>query len=125
MEKTGRPVSPHVTIYAFPAGALTSITNRVTGVALSVGAAGISAVELMGGNGTAVQLLQDLTSMGPMVTSTVKFTVAFPFIYHFLGGVRHLLWDIYPQLLNNVDVKNASYILAGSSLALGIGVSLL
>lgn len=37
--KTGRPLSPHVTIYAFPAAALTSIANRVTGVALVVGEA--------------------------------------------------------------------------------------
>ena len=36
-EKLGRPVSPHVTIYAFPPAALTSITNRVTGVGLSAG----------------------------------------------------------------------------------------
>jgi succinate dehydrogenase (ubiquinone) cytochrome b560 subunit len=35
--KLGRPVSPHVTIYKFPITALSSITNRVTGVALSVG----------------------------------------------------------------------------------------
>lgn len=35
--KLGRPVSPHVTIYKFPITALTSITNRVTGVALSAG----------------------------------------------------------------------------------------
>lgn len=34
MEKTGRPISPHVTIYAFPMAAISSITNRVTGVAL-------------------------------------------------------------------------------------------
>ena len=34
---TGRPVSPHVTIYKFPVGAITSITNRVTGVALTIG----------------------------------------------------------------------------------------
>jgi hypothetical protein len=33
----GRPVSPHVTIYKFPVAALSSITNRVTGVALSAG----------------------------------------------------------------------------------------
>ena len=32
--KKGRPVSPHVTIYAFPAAAISSITNRVTGVVL-------------------------------------------------------------------------------------------
>ena len=36
-DKTGRPVSPHVTIYKFPPSALSSIANRVTGVALSVG----------------------------------------------------------------------------------------
>ena len=35
--KLGRPVSPHVTIYKFPVTALSSITNRVTGVTLSVG----------------------------------------------------------------------------------------
>jgi len=32
-----RPTSPHVMIYAFPPIALSSITNRVTGVLLSVG----------------------------------------------------------------------------------------
>lgn len=35
--KKGRPVSPHVTIYKFPVTAISSIANRVTGVALSVG----------------------------------------------------------------------------------------
>lgn len=35
--KKGRPVSPHVTIYKFPLVALSSITNRVTGVILSGG----------------------------------------------------------------------------------------
>ena len=33
--KKNRPVSPHVTIYRFPAVALSSITNRVTGVMLA------------------------------------------------------------------------------------------
>lgn len=33
----GRHVSPHVTVYKFPIAALSSITNRVTGVVLSAG----------------------------------------------------------------------------------------
>ncbi len=33
----GRPISPHVNIYKFPVPAISSITNRVTGTALSVG----------------------------------------------------------------------------------------
>ena len=32
-----RPISPHVQIYSFPTPALTSITHRATGVALSAG----------------------------------------------------------------------------------------
>jgi len=39
MNATGRPVSPHVTIYAFPAISISSITVRVTGVLLCAGAA--------------------------------------------------------------------------------------
>ena len=35
--KKGRFVSPHLTIYKFPIAALSSITNRVTGVLLTVG----------------------------------------------------------------------------------------
>ena len=35
--KLGRPVSPHVTIYKFPITAISSIANRATGIALSVG----------------------------------------------------------------------------------------
>ena len=35
--KKGRPISPHVQIYKFPVAAVSSITNRFTGVALWIG----------------------------------------------------------------------------------------
>ena len=122
MKKTQRPVSPHVTIYAFPITALTSITNRVTGVALSVGAAGLGVVELASGGGGSVALMQDIASMGPIVASTAKFSVAFPCIYHYLGGLRHVLWDRYPDTLTNIGVEKASYALVGTSTLLSIGL---
>ena len=31
MKKTGRPVSPHITVYAFPTVAISSVTVRITG----------------------------------------------------------------------------------------------
>lgn len=122
MKKTQRPVSPHVTIYAFPITALTSITNRVTGVALSVGAAGLGVVELASGGGGSVALMQDIASMGPIVASTAKFSVAFPCVYHYLGGLRHILWDRYPDTLTNIGVDKASYALVGTSTLLSIGL---
>ncbi|RQM31097.1 hypothetical protein B5M09_003854 [Aphanomyces astaci] len=46
--RLGRPVSPHVEIYAFPITALSSITNRVTGTALSGGFAAVGALSVIG-----------------------------------------------------------------------------
>merc|ERR1719223_1193039 len=73
MKKTQRPVSPHVTIYAFPITALTSITNRVTGVALSVGAVGLGTAELATTGGS-VALMQEIATMGPVVSNIAKFS---------------------------------------------------
>ena len=122
-KKSGRPVSPHVAIYSFPIGALTSIVNRVTGCALSVGAAGLGAAELLGGSGTALDLMSTLGAQGGVIAAGAKFGVAFPFVYHYLGGMRHLAWDQMPDmLLTNADVDKASYVLAGSSVLISLGL---
>lgn len=121
-KKTGRPVSPHVTIYSFPIGALTSIVNRVTGCALSVGAAGLGAAELVGGSGTALDLMSTIGAQGGVIAAGAKFSVAFPFVYHYIGGLRHLAWDSMPDMLTNADVDKASYALAGSSVLISLGL---
>ena len=72
MKKTGRPVSPHVTIYAFPLSALSSITNRLTGFALSMGAGGLGAIELLGGPGSALAVMETIGSQGVVVASGAK-----------------------------------------------------
>lgn len=117
-KESGQPVSPHVTIYAFPIGALSSITNRVTGCVLSMGCAGLGAAELIGGSGSALSLMQMIGSQGMLITAAAKFTVAFPLTYHYLGGLRHLVWDATPDLLTNADVEKHSYWLFGGSTAI-------
>jgi succinate dehydrogenase (ubiquinone) cytochrome b560 subunit len=121
MKETGRPVSPHVTIYSFPIGALSSITNRVTGVALSLGCAGLGAIELVGGSGTALQVMQMVGSSSTILAAGAKFSVAFPISYHYLGALRHIAWDNKPDMLTNVDVEKSSYILFGASTVLSAG----
>jgi len=123
MAKTRRPVSPHVTIYSFPICALASITTRVTGCALSFGAAGLGALELIGGNGTALSLMSDIGNSGLVLSSGAKFAVAFPIVYHYFGGLRHLVWDNAPDMLTNVDVEKTSYGLIGASVLVS-GVAL-
>jgi succinate dehydrogenase (ubiquinone) cytochrome b560 subunit len=117
----GRPVSPHVTIYAFPACALSSIATRVTGVALSLGSASLGAMELVGGDGRAAELMSGVGGGGGVAASAARFVVAFPLVYHYLGGLRHYVWDNNPEMLSNVDVEKASYALVGTSVALSAG----
>ena len=49
------------------------------------------------------------------VVAGAKFSVAFPFAYHYLGGFRHLIWDNKPEMLTNIGVEKASYVLVGAS----------
>jgi succinate dehydrogenase (ubiquinone) cytochrome b560 subunit len=125
MKKTGRPVSPHVTIYAFPVGAISSITNRVTGCALSFGAAGLGALELVGGPGTSLSIMETIGSQGFLVAAPAKFAVSFTIVYHYFGAIRHFAWDSMPDYLNNIDVPKSSYLLLGSSTLVSLGLALL
>jgi succinate dehydrogenase (ubiquinone) cytochrome b560 subunit len=119
MKKTGRPVSPHVTIYAFPITAISSIANRATGMCLSFGCLGLGVVEMAYGSGSALSLMETLGSSSFLIAGPAKFCVAFPFAYHYLGGVRHWVWDRNPEMLTNEDVEKSAYALMGSSVVLG------
>ena len=121
MKESGRPVSPHVTVYDFPITALSSITNRVTGCELSFGCAGLAAAELVGGSGSALYLMQLIGSSSWLLTAGAKFTVAFPITYHYLGAVRHIYWDNKPDVLTNEDVAKSSYCLFGAATVLSTG----
>ena len=111
MKDSGRPVSPHVTIYAFPIAALSSITNRVTGIAMAVGCFGLGSIEIVGGSGTALQFVQLIGSSSTIVACGAKFSVVFPVAYHYLCALRHIQWDVQPDLLTNAKVASSSYYL--------------
>eukprot|EP00607_Mallomonas_marina_P009215 CAMPEP_0182420158 /NCGR_PEP_ID=MMETSP1167-20130531/4727_1 /TAXON_ID=2988 /ORGANISM="Mallomonas Sp, Strain CCMP3275" /LENGTH=144 /DNA_ID=CAMNT_0024595693 /DNA_START=154 /DNA_END=588 /DNA_ORIENTATION=- len=114
-EKSGRPTSPHVTTYAFPVTAISSITNRATGIALTGGITGISLLALVGADVTSfMQCIGNMSVIGPLA----KFSVSFPLIYHYAASMRHFAWDKYPEMLENEKVEQSSYALLGGSAAL-------
>jgi succinate dehydrogenase (ubiquinone) cytochrome b560 subunit len=125
MKETGRPVSPHVTIYAFPIAALSSITNRATGIAMAVGCVGLGSAEIVGGSGTAIHMMQVIGSSGAIVAGGAKFSVVFPLVYHYLGAIRHFMWDNKPEMLTNVDVQKSSYYLFGAATVVAAGAAFL
>ena len=111
-----RPLSPHLTIYRMPPSGITSILNRITGVAL-----------LGGGILVVWWLLAAATSPGyfdfadGLITSFLGDIVmslsVWALWFHALGGLRHLYWDTGAGL----DVPTAeklSYGILGASVVL-------
>lgn len=132
-----RPLSPHVFDidgksfhYKQPWGAVTSILNRATGVSLSVGFTGASYIAL---TGDLPGMLLALNTHYPVATVPIKFIVAFPILYHYLGGMRHIIWDSYKLgnqtdrtcLLETPKVEQSSKVLLAASVGLTALVALL
>ena len=115
----GRPVSPHVTIYAFPVVAISSITVRVTGVLLTIGASGVGLLSFVHPDIAGLMCDVGNSSAGPLA----KFVVAFPLLYHWLGGLRHTIWDKMSDTVNNKAVEQSSYAIFGLGIAGSLGAA--
>lgn len=104
-------ISPHVHIYKFPVTALSSITNRVTGVYLTGLFIGCGVYQFSDKN--------DLTKKYQEIQNPYKrlfnYSIIFPATYHTLGGLRHFVWDKFPKFLNNKSVSRSSFALIGFS----------
>jgi succinate dehydrogenase / fumarate reductase cytochrome b subunit len=95
-QKTGaraRPLSPHLTIYRWQVTMLASITHRVTGAGLGVGALvlvwWLVAVS-NGPEGYENFMSYAETPLGLLILLGFTWALAF----HFLNGIRHLAWDL-------------------------------
>ena len=88
-----RPLSPHMTIYRWPVTMMTSITHRVTGTGLSIGAVILAWWLVCISNGPegwqSFHAVWD-TPLGLLLL----FGLTWSLVYHFLNGVRHLAWDL-------------------------------
>lgn len=55
--------------------------------------------------------------LSPLVIASAKFAIAFPFSYHLVNGLRHLIWDCgYLFTIKEVDITG--YLVLALSLAL-------
>jgi len=94
-KRLNRPMSPHLTIYKLQITSVLSVTHRGTGLALSGLMSGfaLAMLALPQGFPHYYQLLS--SSIGGLAALyAVKFILAWPFVFHFANGVRHLAWDL-------------------------------
>ena len=100
-------ISPHLSIYKFPITAISSITNRVSGIYITfvgLGYVGFSFSNELYKN----KLYSFYHNLNDYKKTLLHSIFLYPFGYHFSGGFRHLLWDSFPHLLTNSRVANSS-----------------
>lgn len=92
MTNKARPLSPHLQVYRWEITMFLSILHRATGVALAVGALVFTLwllATLKGGYSFTLFYTFAKTPVGVLVAFGWLFALSF----HFLNGIRHLVWD--------------------------------
>jgi len=111
-----RPLSPHLTVYRRQLTMVLSISHRLSGVALSVGALGLVAWLLALASGpTAYAQWQALA--GSLPGQAVLFAMSLALVYHLLNGLRHLLWDT-GRAMDIPSVYRSGYAVLGLTVVL-------
>ena len=93
MSKSGRPLSPHLTIYRWPITMTLSILHRLTGVALSGGLA-ILTIWLLALSLGAAAYDPVAALLGTLIGKLLLVAFSYAFFFHFCNGIRHLFWDV-------------------------------
>ncbi len=86
------PLSPHLQVWRWHVTMAGSILHRATGVALYVGAIGL-VVWLAAGALGAASFGDIELALNSIFGQIVLFGVLFSLVYHFVNGLRHLVWD--------------------------------
>lgn len=93
MAPRARPLSPHMTIYRWPVTMATSITHRLTGIAMSVGTLVLAWWLIAAASGPeAYATFSHLA--GSWIGLIVLFGFTWSLAFHLLNGIRHLAWDM-------------------------------
>jgi succinate dehydrogenase / fumarate reductase cytochrome b subunit len=88
-----RPLSPHLDVYKWQITMVMSIMHRATGVFLALGALGLTAWLLASaGDNESFTGCQAFLASPLGKLALAAFTASL--VYHFLNGIRHLLWDV-------------------------------
>jgi succinate dehydrogenase / fumarate reductase cytochrome b subunit len=93
MNKTSRPLSPHLSIYRWPITMTLSILHRGTGVALSVGLIALALwLQSIASGEASYQVVMGW--IDTLAGRALLLGWSFAFFFHLSNGIRHLFWDV-------------------------------
>ena len=121
MKKQDLPLSPHLQIYKPQITSLLSISHRISGVALNfvlvIVVLGLLCITL---GESYFELLISLITSFPI--KIIIFLAILGFSYHFLNGIRHIIWD-FGFLLGNRSSAIFGYFIIATSFISSIFIS--
>jgi len=92
-----RPIAPHLTIYALGLTGYVSVLHRMTGAVLSIAlCAFVVVLKIFSFHLTLYPIYSIMYTVNQytnILLLLIGFALIFAFVYHFLTGIRHLIWD--------------------------------
>lgn len=92
MSNSGRPLSPHLSVYRWPITMTLSILHRVTGIGMSVGLVFLAAWLMQTAAGPE-EYQYFRVGMASVLGKAMLIGWTFAFFLHLGNGIRHLIWD--------------------------------
>lgn len=127
-QRLQRPIAPHLTIYRPQIGWIGSSLHRITGVALSgtlyIWATAYLVSPTLGLHLESASMVAAMGALPLVAKVLLKTTLALPFTYHCMNGLRHLMWDLGRGLSNPVIIKTG-WAVVGLSVASALGLALI
>jgi succinate dehydrogenase / fumarate reductase cytochrome b subunit len=118
VNRGNRPLSPHLSVYKPEWTMVLSITHRITGVGLTLGAALVSWWLLAAATSPGYFAFVD-GLMTSWIGNLVLIGSAFALWYHTANGVRHLAWDAgYGFDLKDAEKSGKAVVVAAAALTL-------
>ena len=122
MKKNNLPISPHLQIYKPQITSILSISHRITGVALNFSliiiVLGLFCLTLGEKYFTYFILI-----MSSIPLKIIMFLTILGFCYHFLNGIRHIIWD-FGLFLENKSSAILGYLIVALSMISSVAIAL-
>lgn len=113
MTNDSRPLSPHLQVYRWQVTMLLSILHRMTGFGLAAGAVLVTWGLLAAANG-AESFMTFHNFTASFLGKLMLLGWAWSFAFHFLNGIRHLVWDTGRGFTIKQAANSAWFVLIGS-----------
>ena len=110
-----RHLSPSLSIYKFPLPAISSISHRISGMYISIFFISTVSYNFID-NYYKNKIEAFYYNMNYNLQKSINYCILYPFGFHTVAGIRHLIWDNYPLFLTKSSVYKSSKFLFFSAI---------